>query len=53
MGSALFASVPTPHGKWQVVLLDKNGKSHQVLPCECETEAEARRYARTYSRLYS
>jgi hypothetical protein len=53
MGSALYTSVPTPHGKWAVVLLDKNGKCRQTLPCECETEAEARDYVNAYLRLYS
>ena len=53
MGKALYTSVQTPHGKWAVVLLDVSGKSRQTLPCECETEAEAHRFAKAYSRLYS
>ena len=53
MGYALYTSVPTPHGRWAVFLLDENGKCRQTLPCECETEAEARDYVKVYLRLYS
>jgi hypothetical protein len=53
MGAALYTSVPTPRGGWAVVLLDEKGKSRQTLPCECESEAEAQKYAKAYLRLYS
>jgi len=53
MASALYASVPTPHDKWAVVLLDHTGRVYRRLPCECETEAEAHRYAKAFLNLYS
>lgn len=53
MPYGLFSSVPTPRGKWAVVLLDEKGKSREMLPCECVSEAEACEYAKAYLRLYS
>jgi hypothetical protein len=53
MATALYASVRTPHDKWAVVLLDEYCRACLRLPCECETEAEARRYAEWFLRLYS
>jgi len=53
MAQALYASVPTSHGTWAVVLLSDSGKSRQTLPALFETEDEARRYANMYLRLYS
>ena len=51
MGFALFPSVPTSKGVWGVVLLDERGKCCDTLPCVCESEAEARSYAKAYLRL--
>jgi hypothetical protein len=53
MGYALYSSEPTSTGKWSAVILDDCGNCRLKLPCKCETEAEARRYAEAYLRFYS
>ncbi len=53
MGIPLYSSVPTSNDKWQVALLNEKGKCCGLLPCECETKAEAEKYAKSYLGLYS
>jgi hypothetical protein len=52
MGYALISSEPTPLSRWVVAILDSYGTIVRRLPCECESESEAREYAKAYARLF-